>query len=101
MTVDDPVGGKWGSEPLPGPLKKLLLVPNRHKCPNKINNQLKAVILQNWDDKLYEYALNWSKQCTFDHSNGPYGENLWTSTDDTIPDGEFLFEEFDFFRRFP
>lgn len=45
---------------------------------------------------MYKYAQNWANKCTFEHSNGPHGENLWMSSDNTIPDGEFLFEELDF-----
>ncbi|KAF2134048.1 PR-1-like protein [Dothidotthia symphoricarpi CBS 119687] len=29
-----------------------------------------------WNDTLAEYANEWSQDCKFDHSNGPYGENL-------------------------
>ncbi|KXL48636.1 hypothetical protein M433DRAFT_30432, partial [Acidomyces richmondensis BFW] len=29
-----------------------------------------------WDSKLAEYAQNYSHQCVFLHSGGPYGENL-------------------------
>lgn len=29
-----------------------------------------------WDKKLASYAQKWSNNCVFQHSNGPYGENL-------------------------
>ncbi|KAI8142604.1 CAP domain-containing protein [Fennellomyces sp. T-0311] len=38
-----------------------------------------------WNSTLAEYAQKWSDRCVFEHSSGPYGENLamgygdWTS----------------------
>ncbi|KAK0622290.1 Protein PRY1 [Lasiodiplodia hormozganensis] len=29
-----------------------------------------------WNDTLADYAQAWSEGCKFEHSNGPYGENL-------------------------
>jgi len=29
-----------------------------------------------WNDTLAQYALNYSKNCVWEHSHGPYGENL-------------------------
>ncbi|KAG0041450.1 hypothetical protein BGZ83_001792, partial [Gryganskiella cystojenkinii] len=29
-----------------------------------------------WDDKLAAFGDNWIQKCEFEHSNGPYGENL-------------------------
>ncbi|GLA94917.1 hypothetical protein AtubIFM57143_001912 [Aspergillus tubingensis] len=29
-----------------------------------------------WNTTLTQYALNWAQECKWQHSNGPYGENL-------------------------
>ena len=29
-----------------------------------------------WNDTLATFASNWAKKCEFEHSGGPYGENL-------------------------
>ena len=29
-----------------------------------------------WNQSLQDYATEWSQKCVFDHSGGPYGENL-------------------------
>ncbi|KAL7274924.1 hypothetical protein RUND412_002146 [Rhizina undulata] len=36
-----------------------------------------------WDDNLAQYALQHSKGCVFEHSGGPYGENLAAGYDDS------------------
>ena len=53
-------------------------------------NAIHLIVIKAWDDKLYNYALNWSKQCKFEHTNGPYGENLWMITSSNLNDSEFF-----------
>ncbi|CAO3672317.1 hypothetical protein G6F70_005054 [Rhizopus microsporus] len=42
---------------------------------NKVRAKHHAPALK-WSTKLATYAQNWSNRCQFQHSSGPYGENL-------------------------
>jgi len=46
---------------------------------NTIRAQKGAVALV-WDDTLANYAQQWANGCKFQHSGGPYGENLAAGT---------------------
>lgn len=44
-----------------------------------VTNKLRAIHhapALKWDNKLATYAQKWSNKCNFEHSDGPYGENL-------------------------
>ncbi|KAI8084975.1 CAP domain-containing protein [Halteromyces radiatus] len=52
--------------------KDINSIVNTHNKFRKIHS---APALK-WDKKLAQYAQNWSNKCVFQHSGGPYGENL-------------------------
>lgn len=52
------------------------------KVHNDIRLQFDAQLLT-WNDTLANYAQLWANHCTFEHSHGPYGENIWSSTGST------------------
>ncbi|CAO3655203.1 unnamed protein product [Mucor hiemalis] len=59
-------------------------IKNIVKVHNKLRSKHHSPALK-WDTKLAKYAQQWSNKCEFQHSQGPYGENLalgyptWTS----------------------
>ncbi|XP_059169422.1 uncharacterized protein LOC131951146 isoform X1 [Physella acuta] len=49
------------------------------KSHNDVRAALKIPALV-WNTTLANYAKNWTAQCAFKHSYGPYGENLYMSS---------------------
>ncbi|XP_059143572.1 uncharacterized protein LOC131930933 [Physella acuta] len=49
------------------------------KAHNDVRNALDIPSLE-WDTKLADFAGDWTSRCVFEHSDGPYGENLYASS---------------------
>ncbi|KAI9318708.1 CAP domain-containing protein [Dichotomocladium elegans] len=59
----------WAAAISAGAAKNVLAIHNKYRAKHS------APALK-WDKKLEKYAQRWANKCTFQHTGGPYGENL-------------------------